>query len=155
MKAIVIKIMICVAMLMSGIQANAQVKEFEKYADAKNVTYVYVSKFMLQMAGKAAAPSLPGMNTKSLMGKLTGIQIITSEDKSAATRLKNDTQAIVKQGKYELLMQVDEDEQKVRIYHREGKKQSAVVMLTDEEDEVAVIVFSGTFSFDDVMKMTK
>ena len=147
--------MICVAMLMSGIQANAQVKEFEKYADAKNVTYVYVSKFMLQMAGKAAAPSLPGMNTKSLMGKLTGIQIITSEDKSAATRLKNDTQAIVKQGKYELLMQVDEDEQKVRIYHREGKKQSAVVMLTDEEDEVAVIVFSGTFSFDDVMKMTK
>lgn len=155
MKAIVIKIMICVAMLMSGIQANAQVKEFEKYADAKNVTYVYVSKFMLQMAGKAAAPSLPGMNTKSLMGKLTGIQIITSEDKSAATRLKNDTQAIVKQGKYELLMQVDEDEQKVRIYHREGKKQSAVVMLTDEEDEVAVIVFSGTFSLDDVMKMTK
>jgi hypothetical protein len=155
MKAIVIKIMICVAMLMSGIQANAQVKEFEKYADAKNVTYVYVSKFMLQMTGKAAAPSLPGMNTKSLMGKLTGIQIITSEDKSAATRLKNDTQAIVKQGKYELLMQVDEDEQKVRIYHREGKKQSAVVMLTDEEDEVAVIVFSGTFSLDDVMKMTK
>ena len=155
MKAIVIKIMICVAMLMSGIQANAQVKEFEKYADAKNVTYVYVSKFMLQMAGKAAVPSLPGMNTKSLMGKLTGIQIITSEDKSAATRLKNDTQAIVKQGKYELLMQVDEDEQKVRIYHREGKKQSAVVMLTDEEDEVAVIVFSGTFSLDDVMKMTK
>lgn len=155
MKAIVIKIMICVAMLMSGIQANAQVKEFEKYADAKNVTYVYVSKFMLQMAGKAAAPSLPGMNTKSLMGKLTGIQIITSEDKSAATRLKNDTQAIVKQGKYELLMQVDEDEEKVRIYHREGKKQSAVVMLTDEEDEVAVIVFSGTFSLDDVMKMTK
>ena len=155
MKAIVIKIMICGALLMSGIQANAQVKEFEKYADAKNVTYVYVSKFMLQMAGKAAAPSLPGMNTKSLMGKLTGIQIITSEDKSAATRLKNDTQAIVKQGKYELLMQVDEDEQKVRIYHREGKKQSAVVMLTDEEDEVAVIVFSGTFSLDDVMKMTK
>ena len=98
---------------------------------------------------------MPGMNTKSLMGKLTGIQIITSEDKSAATRLKNDTQAIVKQGKYELLMQVDEDEQKVRIYHREGKKQSAVVMLTDEEDEVAVIVFSGTFSLDDVMKMTK
>ncbi len=155
MKSIAIRIILCVAMFLSGFHVNAQVKEFEKYADTKNVTYVYVSKFMLQMAGKAATPSVPGMNIRGIMNKLTGIQIITSEEKSAATRLKNDTQAIVKQGKYELLMQVDEDDQKVRIYHHDGKKQSAIIMLTDEEDEVVVMVFSGTFTLDDVMKMTK
>ena len=143
------------ALAMTCLNASAQVKEFEKYADTKGVTYVYISKYMLSLAGKAGAPSLPGMNTKSIMGKLNGIQIITSEDKNASTRLKNDTQNIVKQGKYELLMQVDEDGEKVLIYHRESKQQSAVVMMTEESDEITVIVFSGNFTLDDVMKMTQ
>ena len=77
------------------------------------------------------------------MNKLHGIQIITSEEKGAAARLKADTQAIIKNGKYDLLMQVDEDDEKVRIYHREGKQQSVVVMLSDDDGEVSVIVFSG------------
>lgn len=155
MKSIATRIIMCVAMLVASIQANAQLKEFEKYADTKNVTYVFISKFMLRMAGKGSTPSVPGVNTKSLMNKLDGIQIITSEDKNAIARLKTDAQSIVKQGKYELLMQVDEDEDKVRIYHKEGKKQSAVVMMADEDGEFAVIVFSGTFTLEDVQKITK
>lgn len=155
MKSIATRIIMCVAMLVACIQANAQLKEFEKYADTKNVTYVFISKFMLRMAGKEAAPSVPGVNTKSIMNKINGIQIIGSEDKAASARLKADAQNIVKQGKYELLMQVDEDDQKVRIYHREGKQQSAVVMMADEDGEFNVIVFSGTFTLGDVMKMTQ
>ena len=80
---------------------------------------------------------------------------VTIANKNAIARLKADAQAIVKQGKYELLMQVDEDDQKVRIYHLEGKQQSAVVMMADEDEEFTVIVFSGTFTLEDVMKMTE
>ena len=155
MKSIAIRIILCLAMMVQSLQANAQVKEFEKYADTKNVTYVYISKFMLHMVGKASSPSVPGVNTQSIMNKLNGIQIITSEEKTAAARLKAETQSIIKQGKYELLMQVDEDDEKVRIYHREGKQQSVVVMLSDDAGEVSVIVFSGTFTLEDVMKMTE
>ena len=155
MKSIAIKIIMCVTMLVASLQANAQVKAFEKYADTKNVTYVYISKYMLAMAGKNAAPSVPNVDMKSLANKLTGIQLINSDEKVARTRLKADAQNIVKQGKYELLMQVDEDDQKVRIYHREGKQQSAVVMMADEDGEFNVIVFSGTFTLGDVMKMTQ
>lgn len=150
-----IKIILCVAMLMASVTANAQVKAFEKYADMKNVTYVYISKFMLRMVDASSAPSVPGVNTQSLMKKLNGIQIINSDNKNAIARLKADAQSIVKQGKYELLMQVDEDGDKVRIYHREGKQQSVVVMMADEEDEFSVIVFSGTFTLADVQRMTK
>ena len=140
---------------MASVTANAQMKEFEKYADTKNVTYVYISKFMLRMVDASSAPSVPGVNTQSLMKKLNGIQIISSDNKNAIARLKADAQSIVKQGKCELLMQVDEDGDKVRIYHREGKQQSVVIMMADEEDEFSVIVFSGTFTLDDVKKMTK
>ena len=155
MKQMVFKTIFVLAMALMSLQANAQVKEFEKFADTKNVTYVFISKFMLNMAGKTNTPSVPGVDTKSLMNKLTGIQTITSENKAASARLKTDAQSVVKQGKYELLMQVDEDGQKVRIYHREGKKQSAVVMMADEDEELTIIVFSGTFTLDDVLRMTK
>ena len=142
-------------MMMLSLQANAQVKEFEKYADTKNVTYVFISKYMLRMVGKASYPSVPGVNTQSIMNKLNGIQIISSEEEAATARLKTETQSFIKQGKYELLMQVDENDEKVRIYHREGKQQSAVVMMADEDGEFSVIVFSGTFTLEDVMTLTK
>ena len=155
MKSIAIRIILCVAMMVLSLQANAQVKEFEKYADTKNVTYVFISKYMLRMVGKASYPSVPGVNTQSIMNKLNGIQIISSEEEAATARLKTETQSIIKQGKYELLMQVDENDEKVRIYHREGKQQSAVVMMADEDGEFSVIVFSGTFTLEDVMTLTK
>ena len=155
MKSIATRIIMCVAMLVASIQANAQVKAFEKYADMKNVSYVYISKYMLSMAGKNAAPSVPNVNMKSLTSKLTGIQLINSDEKAARTKLKNDVSSIIARDKYTLLMQVKEDGDKVDIYYHVDKRNSAVVMLVEEDDEVNVIVFSGTFTLDDVMKMTK
>ena len=155
MKQMVFKTIFVLAVARMSVQANAQVKEFDKYPDTMNVPYVFISKFMLRMAGAGSAPSVPGVDTKSIMNKLNGIQIISSENKNAVVRLKTDAQNIVKQGKYELLMQVDEDDQKVRIYHKESKRQSAVVMMAAEEAEFTVLVFSGTFTMEDVMKMTQ
>jgi hypothetical protein len=155
MKTIAIRILLVVAMVVTSLQANAQVKAFEKYADMKNVSYVYISKYMLSMAGKNAAPSVPNVNMKSLTSKLTGIQLINSDEKAARTKLKNDVSSIIARDKYTLLMQVKEDGDKVDIYYHVDKRNSAVVMLVEEDDEVNVIVFSGTFTLDDVMKMTK
>lgn len=153
MKEIIRKTILCAMLTLVGIAANAQVKEFERYSNAKNMTYVYISSYMLNLAGKAAAPSMPGVNTKALMGKLSGIQIISSDDPKASARLKSNTQAFVGNERYELLMQVDEDSEKVRIYYRKSKHQSVVVMMSDKDGEVSVIVFSGSFTLDDVMKL--
>lgn len=153
MKETIRKTILCAMLTLVGIAANAQVKEFERYSNAKNMTYVYISSYMLNLAGKAAAPSMPRVNTKALMGKLSGIQIISSDDPKASARLKSNTQAFVGNERYELLMQVDEDSEKVRIYYRKSKHQSVVVMMSDKDGEVSVIVFSGSFTLDDVMKM--
>jgi hypothetical protein len=155
MKKRLIRILLCAVVAMASLTVNAQVKAFEKYADMKNVSYVYISKYMLGMASKSAAPSVPGVDMKSLASKLTGIQIISSEEKAARMKLKNDVKEILARDKYEVLMQVREDDSKVDIYHYVGKQQSVVVMLTDEDDSTTVMVFSGHFTMDDVMKMTK
>ena len=155
MKQKMIRTLLCIMVAMSSLTVNAQVKAFEKYADMKNVSYVYISKYMLGMASKASMPSVPGVDTKSLVSKLTGLQIISSEEKTARVKLKNDVKDILARNKYEVLMQIREDGDKVDIYHCVGKQQSVVVMLMDEDDSATVMIFSGNFTLDDVMKMTK
>ena len=155
MKQIIIKTLLYMVAALGSLTANAQVKAFEKYADTKNVTYVFISKYMLAMAGKNAAPSVPGIDTKTLAGKLTGIQIITSEDNAAQKKLKSDVKSIMSKDKYELLMQMNEDDNKVNIFHHVDKQQSAVIMLVEGDEETTVKVFSCKFTLDDVMKMTQ
>ena len=155
MKQKMIRTLLCIMVAMSSLTVNAQVKAFEKYADMKNVSYVYISKYMLGMASKASMPSVPGVDTKSLASKLTGLQIISSEEKTARVKLKNDVKDILARNKYEVLMQIREDGDKVDIYHCVGKQQSVVVMLMDEEDSATVMIFSGKFTLDDIMKMTE
>ena len=153
MKQTIIRSLLCTIMALLCLTASAQVKEFEKYADTKNVTYVYISKYMIGMVGKMA--TMPGVDISSLSNKLSAIQIITSDDKAAGTKLKKEVKNILSNGKYEKLMQINEDDSKVNIYHSEGKQQSAVVMISDGDGSVTVMVFSGKFSLDDVTKMTK
>ena len=117
MKQTIIKAFLCLVVMMCSLTANAQVKAFEKYADMKDVTYVYISKFMLGMVGKNATPQVPGVDIKNLANKLTGIQIIHADSKSAQTKLKNDVKALMAKDKYELLMQMNEEDNKVNIYH--------------------------------------
>ena len=155
MKQIIIKTLLGIVVALGSLHANAQVKAFEKYADAKNVTYVYISKYMLGMAGKNATPSVPGVDIKTLAGKLTGIQIINTENKAAQAKLKNDVRAILAKGKYELLMQMKEDDSKVNIYHHIAKQQSAVVMQVEDNEELTLMIFSGKFTLEDVMKMAQ
>ena len=119
------------------------------------MTYVYISKYMLAMAGKNATPSVPGVDIKTLAGKLTGIQIINTENKAAQAKLKNDVKGIISRDKYELLMQMNEDDSKVNIYHCIAKQQSAVVMQVEDNEELTLMVFSGKFTLEDVMKMAQ
>ena len=155
MKQTIIKTLLCVVVALSSISASAQVKAFEKYADMKDVTYVYISKYMLSLAGKSATPQVPGVDIKSLMSKLTGIQIIHAEQKDAQTKMRDDFRAIMDKDKYELMMQMNEEDNKVNIYHCINKKQSAVVMFVEQDEEVTIMAFSGNFTLDDVMKMTQ
>ena len=155
MKQTIIKVLLSIVVALSSLTANAQVKAFERYADMKNVTYVFISKYMLAMTGKSTPPSVPGIDTKSLAGKLTGIQIITSENNAAQKKLKSDVKSIMAKDKYELLMQMNENDSKVNIFHHINKQQSAVIMVVEDDDETTVMVFSGKFTLDDVMKMTQ
>ena len=52
-------------------------------------------------------------------------------------------------------MQVDDEGDKVRIYHHEGKQQSAIIMLTTSDMEVVVMAFTGKFTLSDVKSIVR
>jgi hypothetical protein len=52
-------------------------------------------------------------------------------------------------------MQMNEDDSKVNIFHCITKQQSAVVMQTEDDEELSLMIFSGKFTLEDVMKMTQ
>lgn len=157
MKKIMIKTILCAVMALTTLNANAQVKAFEKYSDMNGITYVYISKAMLSaISGRLnKMPSMPNVDAQVLVNKLSAIQLIHAEKNDMRAKLKSEVQGIVKKDKYELLMQVKEDGNKADIYQNIGPQQSAVVMLAEEKDGVTAIVFSGKFTTEDVMKMVK
>lgn len=157
MKKIMIKTILFAVMALTTLNAHAQVKAFEKYSDMNGITYVYISKAMLSAISSKlnSMPSMPNVNAQALASKMSGIQLIHAEKNNMRAKLRSEVQSIVKQNKYELLMQVKEDNNKADIYQNIGPQQSAVVMLVEENDGVTAVVFSGKFTTEDVMKMVK
>ena len=157
MKKIMIKTILCAVMALTCLNAQAQVKAFERYSDMNGITYVYISKAMLSAISSRlnSMPSMPNVNAQALASKLTAIQLIHAEKNDMRTKLKSEVQGIVKKDKYELLMQVKEDSNKADIYQNIGPQQSVVAMLVEEKDGVTAVVFSGKFTTEDVMKMVK
>ena len=155
MKQLITKTFIAGIMMFVSLSGFAQVKALEKFSDTDGVTYVYISKVMLRMAGHVAAPSVPGIDMKGISNKLECLQIITSEQKSASAKLRTDFKSITMVGKYDLLMQVDDEGTKVRIYFKDGKgkAQSVIAMLTEEANETTLICFCGTFVQTDIEQM--
>lgn len=142
-----------IAFIFVCITANAQSTPFDKYADTEDVTYVYISKAMLSLLGSKMMPEINGVNVNEISSKLNSIQIITSGTKATQKSLKTDAMSIVKKNKYEILMQISENDSKVDIYHKDSKDNSVIVMITDDKEHTIVIVFSGTFTTENVMKM--
>ncbi len=147
-------IMLCVVLsALYGLKANAQVKELEQFAEMKDVTYVYISKTMLRMAAGLASPEVPGIDIKGLMNKLSAIQIVSTEKKATRAKIDATVEKMVKNNKYELMMSINDDTDKVKFYIKEAKSGSVLLMAVDEESESVVMAFSGKFNEKDVEKL--
>lgn len=154
MKALITKSVIALAMLAFCAKASAQIEFIEKYESDQKATYVYVGKAMLQLVGTKQF-SMPGRDMSAIADKINGIQIITSEDASTAARIKADVAEAVKKYGYEVLMKANEEDTKMTIYFLQAKKESYVLMSVAEGEEAHLIAFTGTFTMDDIAKMTQ
>ncbi|WP_294631896.1 DUF4252 domain-containing protein [uncultured Bacteroides sp.] len=126
---------------------HAQESFFEKFADRKGVTSVYISKRMFGMMKNIDSGNI---NLANVAGKINSMQILTCENKSVADELRKETAHIKPENGYEELIRVREEGERVTIYVKEGSKENEYVLLIDEQDEFTIILLNGQLTLEEI-----
>ena len=131
---------------------------FDQFSNEKNVTYVNVSKALLNMMS-AGQLEVDALDLKSVINDLDRIQILTcEEDANLIKRIRKASSAYFKKAPYEELMQVKDDEESViiYIYPKPQKKIKELVMLVDDGGEEFVLIqLTGDISISQLQSLTK
>lgn len=152
------KILVIAATLLLTATAFAQDGKsiYNKYSDAKDVSGVYISPAMFRLIGKIPDMEIADedINLTSIIMSLTGLYIIDSENVSINENIKRDAEKFVKDGKYELLMEVKESSEVTHIYIT-GKNDnvSSFVLISYEPDECTFICIDGQISREKLEKI--
>lgn len=140
------RLFIIVSVMLAALSVNAQ-NRFEKIAEMEGVTSVYVSPKMFSMM---SGSNTGDINIDKVAKKLTGLQILSSENQEASDMLRKETALINTKNGYEELLRVKEENERVFIYMKENKDANEYVLLVDEEKEFTVIILEGKLTVDEV-----
>lgn len=131
---------------------------FDQFSNEKNVTYVNISKALLNMM-PVGQLEVDALDLKSVINDLDRIQILTcEEDANLIKRIRKASSAYFKKAPYEELMQVKDDEESVviYIYPKPQKKIKELVMLVDDgSEEFVLIQLTGDIFISQLQSLTK
>lgn len=167
MKKIAI-LFLCIGMFVSSfaqqsdenLTASKILDEYVQYNRSKMfISYVYVSKAMMKVADtKDLLSQINGINGSSLLDKLSFIQIVGVKivDKNSLQRTMM-TVAINDGFERLLRLQSNYSTTELFFHKKEVKKDNEVIpaelmLLYDDPNWCKVIVFSGNFTLDDVVR---
>ena len=119
---------------------------YQKYSDADGVTAVYISPAMFRLIG--TIPDLEvgddKVNISPLIQALTGFYVLSSENPDINGKLRADAERFINSGKYELLMEVKDSGETVRMYTMGNDRTiNGFAMLATEAAEVTFISLDG------------
>ncbi|MFA5324947.1 MAG: DUF4252 domain-containing protein [Bacteroidales bacterium] len=155
------KILIITLLILSALAAGAQNKFYEKYADYKGVTKVYISQAMFSMFGTSPELSLKSGSENIDIGKiakdLTGLYVLSTTNPAYIKEMSNDFKLMLKGLKLELLMEVNDEGDNVEIYVNKENNIIKDIYLSskDASGEYTVMHISGRISEKDMMTIVK
>lgn len=137
----------CIIVLLASAGLHAQESFFEKFADHKGVTSVYISKRMFGMMKNIDSGDI---NLNNVAGKINSLQILSCENKEVAAEVRKETAYIKRENGYEELMRIKDEGDRITIYAKEGKKENEYVLLVDEPDEFTIILLNGQLTLEEL-----
>ncbi len=140
------RLFIIVSVMLAALSVNAQ-NRFEKIAEMEGVTSVYVSP---KMFGMMNASNTGDINIEKVAKKLTGLQILSSENSEASALLRKETAFINSTNGYEELLRIKDEGERVFIYMKEKNDINEYVLLVDESKEFTVIILEGKLTMDEI-----
>ena len=126
---------------------------YQKYSDTEGVSAVYISSAMFRLMGRIPDLDVEGedINLAPIIQSLSGLYLISSEDQAVGRDIKADADRFVAGGQYELLLEVKDSGEIVRIYTMGTEKTvSGFVMIAADDAETTFIYLDGKMNREDL-----
>lgn len=145
-------------MLLIAVGAFAQEGRniYNKYSDSEGVSAVYISPAMFKLIGKIPELNVEvgegeNMDLAPLIRSFSGFYMLDMSDSAKSAEMAADVEAMVKKGRYELLMEVKDDGDNVNIYTVGNEKTiESFVFLCRSDGDVQFICIDGTMNRSEV-----
>ena len=155
-RIIVVTLMLLIAMVASAQEGK---NIYNKYSGNKGVSAVYISPAMFRMIGNLPDLQVETANGESmdlapLIKTFQGFYMLDISDSYLVSNLRRDVENMIGNGRYELLMEVKDEEDTVNMYTVGNEKiiESFVFVASDGES-VQFICIDGDMSRDEVEKL--
>ncbi len=91
---------------------------YQKFSDEPGVQAVYISPAMFRLIGRIPDVELRegNINLARVIKSMNGFFMLSSEDPAVAERLSSEVSRLIRKSDYELLMEVKDDGEAVRMY---------------------------------------
>ena len=157
MKRIFMMIMLS---LILAVSASAQGGRdiYNRYSGKKGVSAVYISPAMFKLIKSLPDVEIDDRDVdfSSIIRTFDGMYILDVEDTVLAARLKGEVEDFVAKGKYELLMEAVDEDERMRIYVALEKGiVTDFMMLVAERQETSVISITGKMPFESLEQLLK
>ena len=149
------KFILIAALMIASVAAFAQSGKsiYQKYSDCEKVSAVYISPAMFKLIGQIPDLEIEdeSVDLTPVIKTLKGLYLINSENPDIRESVVRDVERFVDSADYELLMEVKEEGETVRIY-TVGNEQTVrgFVMLALEPTELTFISIDGDMDRNDL-----
>ena len=129
---------------------------YNKYSDYDEVSAVYISSSMFKLLGKVPNMDLgeSSMDLGPLIKNLNAMYLLDCDDEEISKELKADVNKYINKYKFELLIEIKEKGEVVRIYTTGSEKTVTQFILTaSEQDAFTFICLDGTMSRAELEKL--
>ena len=129
---------------------------YNKYSDNEEVSAVYISSSMFKLIGRVPDMNVGdgSMNLGPLIKSLNCMYLIDCDDPDVSGEIKSDVNKFINKYKFDMLMEVKDRGETVRIYTTGNEKTVTQFILTaSEESAFTFICLDGTMSREELEKV--
>ncbi|WP_156307116.1 DUF4252 domain-containing protein [Sphingobacterium endophyticum] len=146
-------IMLIISLFMASM-AQAQISKldqiFEQYKEQKGVTSIKIGKPMFKMLNKMKINDADVETIKPLLNKINSIKMLVFEN--AGSAIQNEVSSAISNLRYEELLVVNSDGNKIRFLAEdvEGESLSNLLLSINSDDETVFMILDGSLKYDDI-----
>lgn len=140
-------IMTTLLMITAGVSAQDGKNIYNKYSDIDDVSAVYISSSMFKLIGKLPDMNIGNseMNLTGLIKSMNNMFVIDCDNENVSDDIKIDVGRMLDKYKFEMLMEVKDNGEKVRIYISGNDDIVSTFLMTADDGDggYTLIVLNG------------